>query len=218
MLLLLPADMVALLAPFAPLFSRPVWRHLHVLLVGALLTPGQRLVSSALQAIGLRHLPTFQASQRVLRRAVWSSRGVSQILVPLLVATCAAEGPLVGGIDATSERRRGKRITAAGLYRDPVRSSHRQFVKVRGPRWVCLMLLVPMPWAKRVWAVPFLTVLAPSKRPAQRQHRRFKSLTTWARQLMRQVHRWQPDRSLVVVGDRTYAALELRSCLTPCTR
>jgi hypothetical protein len=73
------------------------------------------------------------------------------------------------------------------------------------------MLLVPVPWAKRVWALPFLflTVLAPSERTAQRQRRRFKPLTTWARQLILQVHRWQPARSLVVVGDRTDAALEL---------
>jgi DDE superfamily endonuclease len=124
MLLFLPADIVALLAPFAPLFSRPVWRHVHVLLVGAILPPGQCLVSSALQAVGLSHLPTFQASHCVLSRAVWSSRGVSQILLQLLVGAFASEGPLVVGIDETIERRRGKRITAAGIYRDPVRSSH----------------------------------------------------------------------------------------------
>ena len=209
MRLLLPADIVALLAPFAPLFSRPVWRHAHVLLVGAILSAGQRTVSLALRAVGLSHLPTFQAYHRVLNRAVWSSLGASQILLQLLVATFAPEGPLVLGIDEPIERRRGTKIAAAGIYRDPVRSSHSHFVKVRGLRWVCLMLLAPVPWARRVWALPFLTVLAPSQRAALRQHRRYKPLTTWARQLIRQVHRWQPTRALVVVGDRTYAALEL---------
>jgi len=214
--------MVALLAPFAPLFSRPVWRHVQTLLVGAILSPGQRTVSSALRAVGLRHVRTFQAYHRVLNRAIWSSRSASRILLGLLVATFAPPGPLVLGIDETIERRRGKQIAAAGIYRDPVRSSHSHFVKVRGLRWVCLMLLVPVPWATRVWALPFLTVLAPSQHAAQRQRRRYKSLTTWARQLIRQVHRWQPDRSLVVVGDRTYAALELldavRSVATVVTR
>lgn len=71
------------------------------------------------------------------------------------------------------------------------------------------MLLVPMPWADRVWALPFLTVLAPSERSAARQRRHFKPLTAWARQLIRQLHRWAPERHLVVVGDRAYAALEL---------
>src|SRR5215472_5020872 len=211
-MLLLPANIVALLAPFAPLFSRPVWRHAQVLVVGAILTPGRRMVSSALRAVGLSQLSSFRTYHRVLSRAVWSSRRASRILLGLLVAAFAPSGPLVLGIDETIERRRGKKIAAAGIYRDPVRSSHSHFVKVRGLRWVCLMLLVPIPWAGRVWALPFFTVLAPSERTAQRQGRRFKPLTTWARQMIRQVQRWQPDRALVVVGDRTYAALELRGC------
>jgi DDE superfamily endonuclease len=222
MRLLLPADILALLAPFAPLFSRPVWRHVQVLLIGAILSPGQRPVSAALRAVGLSHLRTFQAYHRVLNRAIWSSRDASRVLLRLLLATFAPAGPVVLGIDETIERRRGKKIAAAGIYRDPVRASRSHFVKVRGLRWVCLMLLVPIPWAGRVWALPFLSVLAPSERAAQRQRRRFKSLTTWARQLILQVHRWQPARSLVVVGDRTYAALELldavRSVATVVTR
>lgn len=76
-------------------------------------------------------------------------------------------------------------------------------------RWICLHLLVPIPWAGSTWALPFLTALAPSERYAQQRSRRFKPLTLWARQLIRLVHRWQPKRDLVIVGDRAYAALEL---------
>ena len=206
---LLPADIVALLAPFAPLFSRPVWRHVQVLLVGAILAPGRRMVSSVLRAVGLGSLAQFQRYHRVLNRAVWSDLGASRILLRLLVATFAASGPLVVGIDETIERRRGPKIAAAGIYRDPVRSSHGHFVKVRGLRWISLQLLVPIPWAGHVWALPFLTALAPSERYCHQRHRRYKPLTLWARQLIRLVHRWHPDRRLVVVGDRTYAALEL---------
>src|SRR5215467_8900195 len=173
-MLLLPADMVAFLAPFAPLFSRPVWRHVQVLLAGAILAPGRRMVSSALRAVGLGRLSQFQRYHRVLNRAVWSSLGASRILLGLLVATLAPSGPLVVGIDETIERRRGAKIAAAGIYRDPVRSSRSHFVKVNGLRWICLMLLVPIPWAGRAWALPFLTALAPSERYAQRRGRRFK--------------------------------------------
>jgi hypothetical protein len=208
-MLLLPADIVALLSPFAPLFSRPVWRHVQVLLVGAILAPGQRMVSTVLRTVGLSHLPTFQTYHRVLNRAVWSSLGASRILLRLLVATYAPVGPLVVGIDETIERRRGAKIAAAGLYRDPVRSSRSYFVKVRGLRWICATLLVPIPWADRVWALPFLTVLAPSERATKRRRRRYKPLTAWARQMIVQVHRWMPARRLVVVGDQAYAALEL---------
>ena len=148
-MLSLPDDMVALLASFAPLFSRRVWRYVPVLVVGALVAPGRRMVSSVLRAVGLAQIRRFQNYHRVLSRAAWSSLQASRLLLGLLVATFAPEGPLVLGIDETMERRRGKKIAAAGIYRDPVRSSRSHFVKVNGLRWVCLMLLVPIPWAGR---------------------------------------------------------------------
>ena len=208
-MLVLPSDIMALLVPFAPLFSSRIWRHVPLMVAGAILAPGRRMVSSVLRVVGMGQRNTFQTYHRVLNRAVWSSLGVSRILFGLLVTTFAPEGPLVVGIDETIERRRGRKIGASGIYRDPVRSSHSHFVKVRGLRWICAMLLVPIPWADRVWALPFLTVLAPSERSAARRRRRFKPLTAWARQLIRQVHRWVPERRLVIVGDRAYAALEL---------
>jgi hypothetical protein len=214
-MLTLPDDIFALLAPFALLFSRRVWRSVPILVVGAILAPSRRMVSSVLRAVGLAHVRRFQNYHRVLSRAVWSSLGASRMLLGLVVAAFAPQGPLVLGIDETIERRRGTKIAAAGIYRDPVRSSRSHFVKVNGLRWVCLMLLVPIPWAGRVWALPFLTALAPSERYARQQKRRHKSLTVWARQLVRQVHRWLPKRQLVVVGDSTYAALDLLAALRP---
>jgi hypothetical protein len=82
------------------------------------------------------------------------------------------------GIDETLERRWGKRIAAKeGIYRDPVRSTHEHFVKSSGLRWVCVMLLVEIPWASRVWALPFLSVLAPSERYAAERGKRHKKIT-----------------------------------------
>lgn len=76
---------------------------------------------------------------RVLNRAVWSSRAVSQVLLQLLISIFAPQGPLVMGLDDTIERRRGEKIKAKGIYRDPVRSSHSHFVKASGLRWLSLM-------------------------------------------------------------------------------
>jgi DDE superfamily endonuclease len=121
-MLLLPSDILALLAPFAPLFSRRTWRHVPLLVVGAILAPSRRMVSSALRAVGLAHLPTFQTYHRVLNRARWSNLSASRILLRLLVTTFAQAGPLVLGIDETIERRRSQKIAATGIYRDPVRS------------------------------------------------------------------------------------------------
>jgi DDE superfamily endonuclease len=186
--LTLPDEIMAHLAPFAPLFTRRTWRHVPLLVAGAILAPGARMVSSLLRVLGLDHLASFQAYHRVLNRAVWSSLGASRIVLGLLVATFAPDGPLVVDIDETLERRRGTTIGAAGIYRDPVRSSHGHFVKARALRWISLLLLVPIPWAGRTWALPFLRVLAPSARYDAAGGRRHKTLADWARQLIRLLH------------------------------
>ncbi len=176
---------------------------------GAILAPQRRMVSTALRVMGLGRCAAFSTYHRVLNRAVWSSLRASRILLGLLVAAFVPEGPLVVGIDATLERRRGLQIAAAGIYRDPVRSSHSHFVKARALRWVCMMLLVPIPWAGRTWALPFLTARAPSERYNEEHGRRHKAVPRWAQQMIRTLHRWYPARPLVVVGDQDYAAIEL---------
>jgi len=134
-MLTLPAHIMARLDPFAPVFSRRVWRRVPTLVGGAILAPGRRMVSSTLRVMGLGHCQAFSTYHRVLNRAVWSHLRVSRILLGLLIAAFAPDGPLVIGLDATLERRRGPKIGAAGIYRDPVRSSHSHFVKVRALRW-----------------------------------------------------------------------------------
>ena len=163
MLLVLPADIVALLVPCAPLFSRPVWRHVQTLLVAR------------------RGHPQPPASAR---SALPCGPSGCVTCVPFrpTIASCIVLSGRAGGPAASCSacawhrlfllgrwcwasrrrpwRRRGKQSAAAGISRDPVRASHRHVVPVRGRRWVGLLLLVPVPWATRVWALPFLTVLA----------------------------------------------------------
>jgi hypothetical protein len=205
----LPTDYLSLICAFAPYFSNWVWQHAQVLLLGTILTPGQRTVTAALRIVGLSAERHFQTYHRVLNRAAWSSWALSRVLLGLLIQTFAVAGPVIVGMDDTIERRRGPKIRAKGIYRDPVRSSHSHFVKASGLRWLSLMLLVPIPWAQRVWALPFLTVLAPSERyyaGGQRQH---KKLTDWARQMLLQLRRWLPQRALVVVADSGFAVISL---------
>jgi hypothetical protein len=205
---LLP-KMVQVLAPFAPLFSKRIWQNAQLLLVGAILAPGRRTVSSALRARGLDQYKQFHRYHRVLSRARWSSLEASRILLGLLLEAFVGRGPLILGIDETLERRYGRKIAARGVYRDPVRSTHETFVKSSGLRWVCVMLLVEIPWASRVWALPFLSALAPSERYAAKRGRRHKKITEWAWQLLLVVRRWYPEREIVTIADRAYASLKL---------
>jgi hypothetical protein len=161
--------------------------------------------------MGLDQEKRFHRYHRVLNRARCSSREASRVLLGVLVETFVPKGdPLVVGIDETLERRYGKKIAAKGVYRDPVRSTHEHFVKSSGLRWVCVML-VEIPWASRVWALPFLSALAPSERYAAQRGRRHKKITERAWQLLLLVRRWYPKREIVAVADRAYASLKLLS-------
>jgi hypothetical protein len=209
----LPKKIIQVLRCFEGVFSERVWEWAKVLLIGAILAPGERTVTAILRVMGLHHDRQFQNYHRVLNRAKWSSRALSRLLLRVLIQIFVPkDAAIVVGIDETVERRRGARIAAKGIYRDPVRSSKEFFVKTSGLRWSSMMLLAPIPWAGRVWALPFFTVLAPSERYNRQHRRRHKKLTDWGRQMIRQLRRWLPDRCLVVVADNSYAVLDLLAC------
>jgi hypothetical protein len=209
----LPARFAAVILCFAPLFQQRSWRHAEVLLLGAILAPGRRTVASILRISGLGRERRFVNYHRVLNRAAWSGRTAARVLLGLLLEAFVPAGPVLLGLDDTIERRRGKRISAKGIYRDPVRSSRGHFVKAGGLRWLSLMLLVPISWAGRVWALPFLTALAPSERYCREHGRQHKKLTDWGRQLVLQARRWIPERQVVLVTDTGFSALGFLAAL-----
>jgi DDE superfamily endonuclease len=205
----LPPRLLAQLAGLADLFTSPTWSNVLVLLAGVILAPGRRTVTSALRILGRDRNPDFCTFHRILNRAAWSSRAVAgRLLLLLIKAFVPAGAPVVIGLDDTIERRWGPNISARGIYRDPVRSSKGHFVKASGLRWLSAMLLVEVPWAKRIMALPFLTMLAPSKRFYADKSRAPKTLLDWARQAALQIHRWLPDRTIVLVADSAFAAIE----------
>jgi len=209
----LPPEIIVGLAPFAQLFSDRIWRHAQVLVLGAILAPGKRTVSSCLRVMGLAWEAPFTNYHRVLNRATWSALQASQILLGLLIRVLVPPGAtLVFGADDTVERRSGRQLKAKGCYRDAVRSSRKHVVKCFGLKWVAMRLLVPVPWAQRVWALPFLTGLCWP--PKSRHKRRHKTSVDWVRQLMKQTRRWLPGRLLVLVVDGGFAAVALaRACV-----
>src|SRR4051794_31633039 len=219
----LPARFAGLILAFAPLFVHRSWRHAQLLLIGAILTPGRRTVTNLLRIMGRSRERRFVNFHRVLSRAAWSPRLGARILLGQLISAFVPRGPVVLALDDTIERRWGRRITARGIYRDPVRSSEAHFVKTSGLRWMSLMLLAPIPWAGRFGALPFLPALVPPERACRQQGRRHKPLLDVGRQLALQARRWLPGRDLVLVGNSGFAALLFldamsRAWLTAITR
>ena len=208
------------LAPFRGAFTAPTWRLALVLVMGALLAPGKRTVSACLRITGRAMNSNYASYHQVLNRARWKPGELAGRLTRHLVATLVETGePVIIGVDDTIERRWGSRISARGIYRDPVRSSHGHFVKTSGLRWLSFMLLSPLPWLPGIKALPIMTLLAPSERWARQKGRRHKPLTERARQGMLVLLRWLPGRSVIFVGDSSFGTHELadaigrRACL-----
>jgi hypothetical protein len=210
---MLPAPapaVVALLLTFAPAFTRPTFAHALLLVYGAILAPGRRTVAAALRAVGPRDERRFTTYHRVLNRAAWSPLALSRLLLCLIVATLLAPGaPLVLLMDGTLVRRTGRRIADKGRFHDAVRSQPGHVITSEGIHWLCLAVLAPVPWSRRPWALPFLSVPTLTPATSAKLGRRHRTTAEHAAVLVRLVRRWQPGREIVVVGDSTFAVVEL---------
>jgi hypothetical protein len=206
----LPPAFVTWMAPFLAAFSRRSRATTAALVVGALLAIGPRTVSNCLRVLGLAEHPGFTAFHRVLNRNVWSGLALARTLLQLLVPVFEPNRPFViVGVDHTLERRRGHRIGPASHFHDAVRSPAKQKITSRGLRWISAMLLVNVPFAGRIWGLPVLTALTPSKTWCKRPKRRYRPVTAWAEGLLLRLHRWLPDRVIVAVMDGEFAAIDL---------
>jgi DDE superfamily endonuclease len=203
-----------MLLAFAPAMTEPTFQHTVTLAVGALLTPGRRTVASALRAVGLGSTRHFTTYHRVFNRARWSALQLSRRLLLLLIDTLLPAGaPIRIVVDDTLERRAGPKIPYKGLFRDPVRSTAHHKVFSWGIRWLCLCLLVPLPWSKRQWALPFLAVPLLAAHTAKERGKPQTTRLPWTQRLVRQVYRWcreaAPEREVRFVGDGDFAAVAL---------
>lgn len=205
----LPTEFLPFLEAFRHLFSVSVWTSVQTLLMGAILCQGNRTVSSALRAVGLENSPKYRNYHNVLSRARWSSLAAAKILLGLLVGLFVAEGFIMLGIDETLERRSGKKIKAKGWYRDAVASKGNHVAKCLGLEWLCLMLIVPVPWSARYWALPFWSILQPSKKANEAAGRRHKTSIDWTIQALKALRRWQPRRGIILFVDGGFASFDL---------
>ena len=206
----LPHEFLLFFVDFQKLFSPSVWCLAQTLVMGAILGQGDKTVASCLRAVGLGDTPDFCNYHNVLRRARWSGLAAAKILFGLLVIFFVASGaPIVIGADETLERRQGKKIKTKGWYRDAVRSKGKHVVTCLGLEWLCFMLIVPVPWSSRQWALPFWTLLQPSKKANEQAGKKHKTSIDWTIQALKQLRRWQPTRRLIFLVDGGFASFDL---------
>jgi hypothetical protein len=206
----LSEPMMSVLCEFESAFSQPTWRKVQVLILGTLLARGRRTVTAALRQMGLCDASNFSLYHHVLNRARWSALELSRRLLVRLVRTfVAVGGELTFVIDETLERRWGHRINKRGHYRDPRASSKQRSVATSGVRWIVLTLVITPPWTQRAWALPGLSVPAPTPEVSRRLGLRHKTAPRRARQMMLAVRRWLPGVEMTLIGDQTYSVHEL---------
>ena len=180
------------------------------LLTGTLLAQGRRTVTAALRSTGNDQAGTCSTFHQVLNRARWSPLAVSRQLLLLIVETFVPAGACVDlVIDETLERRWGSKISKRGHYRESALSSRKRSVSSPGLRWIAMAVVVPLPWAKQRWALPFLCVLATTPEVSERLGMRHKTVGMWAHQMISVVRRWLPHHSIKLMGDTACTVLEL---------
>lgn len=211
----IPSEIMAVISSFSTQFTRPTWENVKLLLIGAILCRGPRRVTSILRVMGLGHKPGFCKYHRLFSRAKWNSIKLSGILLTMLIALLPDGCPVIVVVDETLERRKGKRIKAKGYYRDALRSSNAVVVKCLGLKWECMMLIVPLPFCKRPWALPFMTILAASRQANEAAGIRHKTSNEWTIIMVRLVCRWLgKQRRWILVGDGAYACFDLaKACI-----
>jgi hypothetical protein len=206
----LPDPMREVLTVFRPLFTAPTWRKLMTLLTGTLLAQGRRTVTAALCSTGNDQAGTWSTFHQMLNRARWSPLAVSRQLLLLIVETFVPAGACVDlVIDETLERHWGSKISKRGHYRDSALSSRKRSVSSPGLRWIVMAVVVPLPWTKQRWALPFLCVLATTPEVSEQLGTRHKTVGMWAHQMVSVVRRLLPDCSIKLMGDTAYTVLEL---------
>jgi hypothetical protein len=200
---------LSIIAPFALLFSHPVWKNALTLFIGTLLCRGKRTVCAALRVMGLSNEVNFTKYHHVLNRVEWSLLSAARILLKLIVSITRNSNPLVFFIDETLERRKGPKIKAKGYYRDAVRSSKNVVVKSSGLKWLTLAVSWRFPFSERFFALPFMTVLEPSAKSNKAANKRHKTTLQWTIQMIMQVVRWLKNTPIILVGDGGFACGKL---------
>jgi hypothetical protein len=146
-------------------------------------------------------VPVFTKSLTLLNRDHWSPMVLSKILLALIIRVfLTADAILVILVDDTLERRQGKEIHYKSRFHDAVLSTAYKVVTSMGLRWICMAILVPVPWSSRLWALPFMVILTLAPGTSEKLHKPHRTLVGWAEFVIERIRRWQPESQIITDG------------------
>ncbi|OJU79977.1 MAG: hypothetical protein BGO10_01375 [Chlamydia sp. 32-24] len=208
----LPLAILKVFAIFTPLFSRSVFKNALQLFLGHVLCKNRRTITEILRQLGLKNIKNYSKYHWVFSGAKWCSFQGSKILLLNLGKICSKN--IVISIDSTIERRKGPNIKGLGRQRDAVQSTKENKVLVIGLNWLVCAIHIQFPWASKIWACPFLSVLMPPKNPLSssknksdlKKLKRHKTLNEWACQIVRIISKWIGKiKGITIVADSAFA-------------
>lgn len=208
----LPHAIISILLNFAPLFSSTVFHSVCLLFKAHILSKGRRTITDMLRQLGLHNDRKFSKFHRIFYGAKWSGLKASQILFKLLYKVISSNEEILIAIDSTIERRRGPKIKGLGSMRDPIASTKSKKVLTIGLSWLVTAVVIKLPWASKNWALPFLTILMPPKKPLKsstnenKNFHKHKTMTRWTCQIAKNLRRWIGKlQKITIVADSAFA-------------
>jgi hypothetical protein len=206
---LLPDALLAFLTIFSPYFTKPTFLRVALLTAAFMLTLGCRTISNVLRTLGCLAPGDPSSYSRVFSKRRWSLWRLGRALLGWILLHLVPDGPVYLAADDTVSEHPGDKVYGKGCHRDAVRSSH-SFTAFRwGHKWLVLAVMVRLPWAKRVWPMPFFVVLCHTDKEDKKNNRPHKTPAQVLAQMLFVVRRWFPDRTFVIAADGGFASHEL---------
>lgn len=212
----LPKTIISILLHFAPLFSSTVFHNICLLFKAHILSKGRRTVTDMLRQLGLHKDSKFSKFHRIFYGAKWSGLQASQILFKLLYKLLSSNEEILIAIDSTIERRKGPKIKGLGAMRDPTASTKSKKIFTIGLSWLVAAVIIKLPWCSKNWALPFLTILMPPKKPLKsstnenKDSHKHKKMTEWTCQIAKVLRRWVGKlQKITIVADSAFACFKI---------
>jgi hypothetical protein len=189
---------------FGPALTRPGFANALVVLVGWVRTSGVHAVTEALVVTGVAGKRHHEAFHRFFSRGSWSPDELGRLLFLGLLRLLPKDGPLDVVLDDTLAPKKGPHVFGLGTHKDAVRSTKKHTVFAFGHCWVVLAVLVPVPFSRRLWALPVLLRLYRNVKDNQRTGERHRPKTELARELVDVFLSWTSDRQVRLAADAAY--------------
>src|SRR4051812_36229369 len=209
----LPTQARSFFESFSSVFRRPTFLRFAILLLATVLTVGSHTIANVLRTVGLLAPGDPSSYHRFLSCRRWSLLSLGRRLAGWILTYLVPAGPVYLAADDTVDEHPGDKVYGKGCHRDAVRSSHSYTAFRWGHKWLVVFVLVAVPGATRLWALPIFVILCHSEKEDKKHGRRHQTPAQRLLQAALVLRRWFPQREFVLAADGGFASHELTSRL-----